>query len=80
MKTREIRYDELKVNDVILFHSAKVRIVDVKQYLPTDATEDIVVRFTIAPYDEQAVKVLGSFYANGTYGGNADLKAILIER
>ena len=67
------RYDELKVNDVIWFHGAKVKIIDV-QFFPyneeyyRDRT-DKTVTFTIEPANEEAIEILGRFYSHGTYGG-----------
>lgn len=79
---KEIRYDELKVNDVIFFHGAKVRIVKYEEtpapaneYYPNEKT----VRFDIEPADEKAVEVLGKFYCYGTYGGVGCLSAILVD-
>lgn len=79
----EIRYDELKVNDVIRFHGANVKVVAVREY-PTPANEfypnEKTIRFDIEPYDDEAEKILGSFYSRGTYGGVGCLKATVINR
>ena len=67
-----IRYDELKINDTILFHGARVIVTDIKTR-PAPANEwypnEKSVTFTIKPADDDAIKELGRFYANGTYGG-----------
>lgn len=68
----KIRYDEIKVGDTILFHGAKVIVIDVKTK-PAPANEwfpnEKSVTFTIKPANDEAIKEIGSFYANGTYGG-----------
>ncbi|MBR5544871.1 MAG: hypothetical protein IKU66_05295 [Clostridia bacterium] len=78
-----IRYDELKVNDVIRFHGANVRIIEVKES-PAPANEwypnEKTITFTIEPVDNEAVEVLGSFYSHGTYGGVGCLTTQLVSR
>lgn len=72
------RYDELKVNDVVKFHGANVRIVEVKHFPYNDEPykneTKVVVRFTIEPADDEAISILGKFYSHGTYGGVGCLK------
>lgn len=79
----KIRYDELKKNDVILFHCANVRVVKVTES-PAPANEwypnEKSISFEIEPADEEAVKILGSFYSHGTYGGVGCLEVELISR
>lgn len=67
------RYDELKVNDIIWFHGAKVRVIAVREF-PYDEEfykdqTDKVIYFDIESVDEEAIKILGKFYSHGTYGG-----------
>lgn len=73
------RYDELKVNDVIWWYGARVKIVAVRSYPYTEehfkGQTDKVIRFDIEPYDDDAVMILGNFYAHGTYGGVGCLEA-----
>ena len=67
-----IRYDELKVNDVVMFHGANVRITKIT-VLPAPANEyypnEKTIGFDIEPADEEAEKILGKFYSHGSYGG-----------
>lgn len=78
-----IRYDELRVNDVIKFHGANVKIIKVKEtpapankWYPNEKTID----FTIEPADGEAEKILGKFYSHGTYGGIGFLTTELVNR
>jgi hypothetical protein len=78
-----VRYDELKVNDVIKFHGANVRIVKVEES-PAPANEwypeEKTIRFDIEPADDEAIEVLGNFYSHGTYGGVGCLTTTLVSR
>lgn len=69
----KVKYSELKVNDVIMWYGAKVRITKInriKRVLNAKTQkEENCTYFTIEPFDDNAVKILGSFYARGTYGG-----------
>ena len=78
-----IRYDELRVNDVINFHGANVKIVKLKEtpapankWYPNEKTID----FTIEPANNEAEKILGKFYSHGTYGGVGCLTVELVSR
>lgn len=77
----EVRYDELKAGDVILFHGANERVVSVTT-TPAPANEwypnECTVRFVLEPADEKAVEILGSFYSHGCYGGVGCLTATKI--
>jgi hypothetical protein len=81
MKT--IRYDEIRENDIILFHGAHVRVIKVSE-TPAPANEwypnEKTIRFEIEPANDEAHKILGSFYSHGTYGGVGCLTANLISR
>jgi hypothetical protein len=79
----KIRYDELKVNDVVMFHGANVRIIKVtekpapaNEYYPKEKT----ISFDIEPADEETEKILGKFYSHGTYGGVGCLNLELVKR
>lgn len=78
-----IRYDELKVNDVIKFHGANVRVTKVTE-TPAPANEwypdEKTISFDIEPADDDAVKILGRFYSHGTYGGVGCLTTELVTR
>ena len=79
---KRVRYDELKVGDVIRFHGADVRIKDYREYpAPANAyyPNEKTIRFDIEPVNEEAIKILGNFYAHGTYGGVGCLEAFLVE-
>ena len=78
-----VRYDELKVNDVVMFHGANVRIIKTKEhpapankYFPNEKT----IGFDIEPADEEAEKILGKFYSHGSYGGVGCLELVLVKR
>ena len=78
-----IRYDELKVNDIIRFHGANLRIVKLSEtpapaneYYPNEKT----ISFSVEPADKQAEKIIGKFYAHGEYGGVGCLEIFLVHR
>jgi hypothetical protein len=78
-----VRYDELKVNDVILFHGANVKITKIvetpapaNKWYPNEKT----INFDVEPANEEAENILGKFYSHGTYGGVGCLTAELINR
>lgn len=78
----EKRYDELKVGDVIRFHGANERIVEINEF-PAPANEyypnEKTVYFKVEPADDEAIAVLGNFYSHGTYGGVGCLMANVVE-
>ena len=78
-----IRYDVLKVNDVVMFHGANVRITKIT-VLPAPANEyypnEKTIGFDIEPADEEAEKILGKFYSHGSYGGVGCLELELVKR
>ena len=82
MKKKDIRYDELKVGDIILFHGALERIVELKTF-PAPANEyyknEKIINFTLEPINDESIKILGKFYSRGTYGGVGCLIATIIE-
>ena len=78
-----IRYDEIKKNDVIKFHGANVRVINVTEtsapankWYPNEKT----IGFDIEPADSEAEKILGKFYSHGSYGGVGCLEIELIIR
>ena len=78
-----VRYDELKVNDIIRFHGANLRITAVRewpapanQYYPNEKT----INFDVEPADDEAVRIMGKFYSHGTYGGVGCLTTELVSR
>lgn len=79
----KIRYDEIRVNDVILFHGAKVRVTKVTE-TPAPANkwypDEKTIGFDIEPADNEAEKLLGKFYSHGTYGGVGCLTIELVCR
>ena len=78
-----IRYDEIKVNDVVRFHGAEVRVKKVVES-PAPANEwypeEKTISFEIEPANEKAVEILGSFYSHGEYGGVGCLTIELVSR
>lgn len=78
---KEIRYDELRAGDVIVFYGAKERVVEVRDDGESEYYKgERVIRFDLEPYDDEAVKLLGKFYSHGTYGGVGFLTAALYRR
>lgn len=81
MASIEIRYDELRVGDIIRWHGAKERVTEVVDECESDHyAGERVILFTLEPYDDEAVNLLGKFYSKGTYGGVGFLTVTLIER
>ena len=79
----KIIYDELKVNDVVLFHGANLRIKTVteqpapaNEYYPNEKT----IGFDVEPADKEAENILGKFYSHGSYGGVGCLEIELVKR
>lgn len=70
-------YGELKENDIILFHGAKVRIISVIHKLTNDGTP--WTGFEIEPANDEAVEILGNYYSHGSYGGNDSLEITMAE-
>lgn len=67
-----VKYGELKKHDIICFHGAQVVIKDVRINGICDNElhkGEKIISFDIEPYDNEALKTLGKFYAFGTYGG-----------
>lgn len=81
MKT--IRYDEIRVGDILRFYGANVKVVAVREW-PAPANEyypeEKTINFDIGPADDEAVEILGNFYSHGTYGGVGCLEITLVER
>lgn len=78
-----IRYDEIQKNDVIMFHGANVKVVNVTEF-PAPANKwypnEKTITFEIEPADSEAEKILGKFYSHGTYGGVGCLTTELVNR
>ncbi len=78
-----IRYDELKVNDIIRFHGANLRISHITEQ-PAPANkwypDEKTIGFDVEPADDEAVQMLGKFYSHGTYGGVGCLTVELVSR
>ena len=73
MEKKVIRYDELKKGMIVIFHGAKLRIEDVREFpykgeYFKDET-DKVINFDVSPYDQDSIDQMGNFYSHGTYGG-----------
>lgn len=71
MMQRVVRYDELKVGDIINFHGALERVVKVEK-----KGSDIF--FTIEPFEDESIRILGKFYSNGTYGGTGSMSIVKV--
>jgi len=72
-------YGQLQIGDVIFFHGANVKVIDIKRtpYRDNLLTKDEckeVISFEIEPADDEAVEILGRFYSHGWYGGNDFVK------
>ena len=81
MKT--IRYDEIRVGDILRFYGANVKVIAVREW-PAPANEyypeEKTINFDIVPADDAAVEILGNFYSHGTYGGVGCLGIALVKR
>lgn len=74
-----IQYKELKVGDIILWYGAKERVKEIRITELREESKKIYpnekrIHFTLEPVDEEALKILGKFYAHGEYGGVGCLK------
>lgn len=67
-------YGELKKNDIIIFHGAKVRIISVKHLTNFGRPW---TGFEIEPADDEAVELLGEYYSHGWYGGDDSLEVAM---
>lgn len=80
-KTETAKYGDLYAGDVIIWYGAIVRIVDVSRTLcKCGNTYKPCTYFTIEPYNEKAVEILGDFYAYGQYGGIDTLTVPRLEK
>lgn len=68
-------YGELKIGDIIYWYGALVRIVKINR---VNCEKEDCTYFTIEPYNVEAIRILGEFYAHGTYGGINKLSVITI--
>ena len=59
-------YADLKIGDVIFWYGAKVRITDVTHMVWRGKP---CTYFSIEPYNDDSIQILGSFYSHGRYGG-----------
>ena len=79
----KIRYDELRKNDVVLFHGANLRITKISE-TPAPANKwypnEKTISFKTEPADNEAEKILGKFYSHGEYGGVGCLEIELVSR
>lgn len=78
-----IRYDELKVNDIIRFYGAELQIIELNER-PAPANEhypnEKTISFKVKPANKQAEKIIGKYYAHGEYGGVGCLEIFLVHR
>lgn len=74
------KYKELRKGDIIWWYGGKVKIeeiwIDGKGSYYKDEN---VIRFRVRPADDECIKTLGNFYANGTYGGIEHLEAVIAD-
>lgn len=76
-----VRYDQLEVGDVISFHGAREIVIGVSDCGESKTYPgESVIRFDLAPYDNEAEEMLGPFYSRGTYGGVGFIEVELLER
>lgn len=65
-----VKYKDLQKGDVIAWYGALLRIVAITRMTRTYKGEkDPCVYFTVEPFSDESIKILGRFYARGTYGG-----------
>ena len=79
MKHEIKTYGQLQIGDVIVFHGANVKVIDMKRKPSTDKIFTNgeckeVISFEIEPADDEAVEMLGNFYSHGWYGGIDSIK------
>lgn len=83
-----IRYDEIRVGDVVRFYGANVKVVAVREW-PAPANEyypeEKTINFDVVPAEDgdtehDAIQLLGKFYSHGTYGGVGCLTIGLVRR
>ena len=79
----KIRYDELRVNDVVLLHGANARITKVTEMNVTPSKwypNEKTIAFHVEPNDEEAENILGKLYSHGNYTGVGCLELELVKR
>lgn len=80
-KTETVKYSDLYAGDVIIWYGAIVRIVDVSRtFRKCGNTYKPCTYFTIEPYNEKAVEILGNVRAYGQYGGVDKLTVQRLEK
>ena len=66
----QVKYKDLKTGDIIAWYGALLRIVSIVKLTRTYKGEkDPCTYFTVEPYNNEALELLGRFYCRGTYGG-----------
>lgn len=74
IKTEMVNYSDLRKGDIIFWYGAAVRVIDVSHAKHNcGGVLKPCTYFTIEPYNEEAVNILGEFYSHGTYGGIDEL-------
>lgn len=69
-----VNYGDLRTGDIIKWYGATVRIIDVSHVKrKCSGVLKPCTYFTIEPYSNEAVEILGNFYSHGQYGGIDEL-------
>ena len=74
-----VKYGELKKGDVVQFHGALVKIINVvvSGFCDNEYHKgERIINFEIEPYNDEAERILGSFYSHGCYGGVESLTLV----
>ena len=74
-----VKYGELKIGDVVYFHGAVVKIVNIITGGVCSNScykGEHIINFEIEPYNDEAEQILGSFYSHGCYGGVESLTLV----
>lgn len=74
-----VKYGELKIGDVVYFHGALVKIVNIIAGGVCNNScykGEHIINFEIEPYNDEAEQILGGFYSRGCYGGVESLTLV----
>ena len=66
MEDIKVKYSELQIGDIIYWYGALVRIISINR---VNTDKGSCTYFEIEPYNDESIKILGKFYAHGSYGG-----------
>lgn len=68
--TITITYADLQIGDIIYWYGALVKIIRINRFKANEVScEKDCTYFEIEPVNEETIKILGTFYSHGSYGG-----------